>query len=408
VVIWAALLLIFAFAFYLVLGRKEQPKTRPAFPVAITTGTAQKGNIGVYIDAIGTVTPVYTASIFSQVTGAVVNVHYQEGQLVQKGAPLVDIDDRQYVATLLQAEGALQRDQNVLAQAQMDLQRYQDAWARNSVAKQTLDDQEKLVLQNEGTVKNDQGTVQYDQLQVDYCHITAPFTGTVGLRLVDPGNLITAGGTTNPLVVITQLQPITVIFTIPEDSLPAVQAQLRKNAKLPVDVYDRSGQTKLATGELLALDNQIDTTTGTLKLRSVFANEDYALFPNQFVNTRLLVQTLEGVTLVPTACIQQNGQTSFVYVIQDGVVHVRDVQPGVTDNGVTQVTGVDPGDIVADSSFDKLQDNAKVAVSTGGPPGAAGGAGGGGAGHWAHAGGSPHHHHPSGQAGSSDDSGSSN
>lgn len=395
VLIWGAVLLVFALAFYLVLGRKAEVKTRPVLPITITTGTAQTGNIGVYLDAIGTVTPVYTASIFSQVGGQVTAVNYQEGQLVNKGDPLVDIDARQYEATLLQAQGTLEKDENVLGQALMDLKRYQDAWARNAVAKQILDDQVKLVQQSEGTVKNDQGSVNFDQIQVDYCHITAPFTGVVGLRLVDPGNLVTAAASNsgNPLVVVTQIQPITVIFTIPEDSLGAVQIQLRKNHKLAVDVYDRSDQTKLATGELLALDNQIDTTTGTLKLRSVFKNDDYALFPNQFVNTRLLVQTLEGVTLVPAASIQQNGQTSYVYVVENGVAHVRNVTPGISDNGVTQVDGINPGDVVADSSFDKLQDNTKVTIaSAGGPPGAnAGGS--------PHAGRSPHpgHSPPAGE-----------
>src|ERR1700724_155062 len=298
VLIWAALLLLLAGALYLVFGRKEQTQERPVAQITITTATAQKGNIGVYLDAIGTVTPVYTASIFSQVTGVVFAVNYQEGQIVKKGDRLTDIDDRQDVANLLQAQGALQRDENLLAQAKMDLQRYQAAWARNAVAKQILDDQEKLVLQDEGTVKNDQGTVQFDQLQVEYCHIAAPIAGRVGLRLVDPGNLVTAGtsSTANPLVVITQVQPITVIFTIPEDSLDAVQAQLRKNVKLTVDVFDRTAQKKIASGELLALDNQIDTTTGTVRVRSIFNNDDFALFPNQFVNTRLLVETLEGVT----------------------------------------------------------------------------------------------------------------
>ena len=390
VVIWAALLLLFGFAFYLVLSRKSEPKGRPTFPTTITTGVAKKGNIGVYLDAIGTVTPVYTASIYSQVTGAVVAVYYQEGQLVAKGDLLVDIDSRQYEATLLQAQGTLEKDENVLGQARMDLERYQAAWARNAVARQVLDDQDKLVKQDEGTVKNDQGTVEYDQLQVEYCHITAPFAGQVGLRLVDPGNLVNAGASgasSNPLVVVTQLQPITVIFTIPEDSLGSVQAQLRKNQRLAVEVYDRSGQTKLATGELLALDNQIDTTTGTLKLRAVFKNDDSALFPNQFVNTRLLVQQLVGVTLVPTACIQQNGDTSYVYVIQDGIAHVHNVQPGVSDSGFTQVDGINPGDVVADSSFDKLQDNAPVILSgTGGAPGAW-------AGHSPGAGHSPHARH---------------
>jgi multidrug efflux system membrane fusion protein len=365
--VWVAVLVIFGVGLYLVLGRKQETKPRPVAPITITTATAETGNIGVYQEAIGTVTPVYTASIFSQVTGVVTSVNYQEGQLVKKGDPLVDIDARQYEANLLQAQGALERDENLLAQSRMDLERYQAAWARNAVAKQILDDQEKLVMQNEGTVKNDQGTVQFDQVQVDYCHITAPIPGRVGLRLVDPGNLVQAGASvssnSNPLVVITQIQPITVIFTIPEDSLDAVQAQLRKGATLTVDVYDRSAQKKLATGKLLALDNQIDTTTGTVKVRASFSNDDFALFPNQFVNTRLLVQTLEGVTLIPSAAIQQNAQTSFVYVIEDNVAHLRNIKPGVTDHGQTQVEGINPGDVVANSSFDKLQDNAKVTIA---------------------------------------------
>ena len=363
------MLFIFAAVFYFVLGRKEESKPRPVMPITVSPATAQEGSIGVYLEAIGTVTPVYTASIFSQVTGVVWAVNYQEGQLVKKGDPLVDIDSRQYEATLLQAQGALERDQSLLAQSKMDHERYQAAWARNAVAKQTLDDQEKLVLQNEGAVKNDQGTVQFDQIQVEYCHIAAPISGRVGLRLVDPGNLVTAGTSTNsnPLVVITQLQPITVIFTIPEDSIDGLQAQLLKHATLTVDVYDRSAQKKLASGKLLALDNQIDTTTGTVKVRAIFDNDDFALFPNQFVNVRLLVQTLEGVTLIPSAAIQQNGQTSFVYVIENSVAHLRNIKAGVTDNGQTQVEGIKPGDIVADSSFDKLQNNVKITLVTGKP-----------------------------------------
>src|SRR5580658_5573239 len=335
---------------------------RPAPGISITSVTAKKGSIGVYLESIGTVTPVYTASITSQVTGLIVAVHYQEGQAVQKGDPLVDIDPRPYSATLLQAQGALERDQNVLAQAQMDLQRYRTAWDRNAIAKQILDDQDKLVLQNQGTVKNDQGTVQYDQVQLDFCHITAPIAGRVGLRLVDPGNVVqSAGGTT--LLVITQLDPITVIFTVPEDSLDAVQDRLRAHAKLSVDAFDRTALRNIANGQLLTLDNQIDTTTGTVKGRALFPNTDDLLFPNQFVNTRLLVNTLQGVTLVPSSAIQQNGQASFVYVIQKNVAHMRSVKAGVTNAGITQVDGVNPGDVVANSSFDKLQDNIAVVVS---------------------------------------------
>jgi multidrug efflux system membrane fusion protein len=371
--IWFAIVAIFGFAFYLVLGVKPAPKKAGgrrgvAGPINITTATAQKGDIGNYLDSIGTVTPVYTASMFAQITGTVTDVHFTEGQEVKKGDPLVDIDSRQYEASLLQSQGALERDQNLLGQAQMDLKRYQDAWARNAVSKQILDDQDKLVHQDQGSVKNDQGLVNFAQVQVDYCHITAPISGRVGLRLVDPGNLVTAGSNANssPLAVITQIHPITVVFTIAEDHLTAVLTQLRKDSKLAVDVYDRADQTKLATGELTALDNQIDTTTGTVRVRSTFANEDGFLFPNQFVNTRLLVETLKDVTLVPTATIQQNGQTSFVYVIQDEVAHLRDIKVGIADDrlGVTQVEGVEPGEVLANSSFDKLQDGDKITLAS--------------------------------------------
>ena len=254
----------------------------------------------------------------------------------------------------------------------MDLVRYRDAWARNAIAKQILDDQEKLVLQDEGTVKNDQGTVQFDQVQVDYCHITAPIAGRVGLRLVDPGNVVQSSGSTT-LAVITQLRPITVIFTIPEDSLGPVLARLRAKARLTVDAFDRTAQSKIASGTLLTLDNQIDTTTGTVKARAVFDNKNDALFPNQFVNARLLVKTLEGVTLIPASAMQQNGQASFVYVIQNNVAHMRSIKPGVTDGGITQVDGINPGDVVANSSFDKLQDNAAVVVAAKSAPAAANG-----------------------------------
>ena len=346
---------------------KNAKKAKPAPPkITITSATATKGNIGIYLEEIGTVTPVYTDSMTSEVTGLVVAVHYREGQLVSKGDPLVDIDSRPYRANLLQAQGALERDQNLLAQAQMDLDRYRTAWARNAIQKQLLDDQEKLVLQDEGTVKNDQGTVEFDQIQVDFCHITAPIGGRVGLRLVDPGNVVQAEGTVT-LAVITQMQPITVIFIIPEDSLGPVEDRLRKKATLTVDAYDRTALTKIASGKLLTLDNQIDTTTGTVKARAVFDNKNDALFPNQFVNTRLLVNTLQGVTLIPASAIQQNGQASFVYVIQNNIAHLRTIKPGVTDGGLTQVDTINPGDVVANSSFDKLQENTAVAISNPAP-----------------------------------------
>jgi multidrug efflux system membrane fusion protein len=375
--VWIVLLLVFALAFLLVLRHHDTTTKASAgggrrggaggAPVALTTATATKGNIGVYLDAIGTVTPVYTASITSQVTGPVIAVHFTEGQIVKKGDPLIDIDPRPFQATLMQAQGTLERDQAILAQGMMDRDRYREAWARNAIPKQTLDDQEKIVQQQAGTVKNDQGTVAFDQVQLGYSHITAPITGRVGLRLVDPGNVVQASGTTT-LAVITQLQPITVIFAIPEDNLGQVQPRLRQRAKLPVDAYDRALLNKIGTGTLLTLDNQIDTTTGTVKGRASFPNRDASLFPNQFVNTRLLVNTLQGVTIIPSSAIQQNGTASFVYVIEDGTAHMRNVKPGVTEGENTSVTGLNPGDVVADSSFDKLQDKAKVVVSKQPPP----------------------------------------
>jgi len=367
---WVLILLVFGVGFWLVLHHQEATTAKAprggGGPVTVTTLTAQKGDIGVYLDAIGTVTPVYTSSITSQVNGIVTAVYYKEGQIVHKGDALIDIDSRPYRATLMQAQGTLERDQNVLAMAKMDLQRYHEAWDRRAIPKQQLDDQEKIVLQNQGTVKLDEGTVQFDQVQVSYCHIVAPITGKVGLRLVDPGNVVQSSGATT-LVVIAQMSPITVIFTIPEDSLGPVQERLRNKAVLTVDAFDRSGQQKIASGKLLTLDNQIDTTTGTVKARATFENKDGALFPNQFVNVRLLVNTLHDATLIPGSAIQHNGQTAFVYVLQDNTAHMRTIKPGVTDGGTTQVTGLLPGDVLANSSFDKLQDNSKV-VTANNPP----------------------------------------
>ncbi len=368
VLVWIALLLIFAVVFFFILRRHDDSKTAAATKrgaggaVSLTVATAVKGNIGVYLNSIGTVTPVYTASITSQANGAVTRVYFREGQMVRKGDPLIDIDPRPYQATLLQAQGVLERDQGILAQAAMDLNRYRDAWSRNAIPRQTLDDQEKIVLQDQGTVKNDQGTVQYDQVQLSYTHITAPITGRIGLRLVDPGNVQQAAGTT-PLAVITQIEPITVIFTIAEDYLSQIQPRLRQRAALPVDAFDRTALKQIATGTLLTFDNQIDTTTGTVKARALYPNKDGALFPNEFVNTRLLVNTLQGATLIPTSAVQHNGTQAFVYVIQNDTAQLRSIQVGVTEGQTTEVTGINPGDVLANSSFDRLQDKAKVTVS---------------------------------------------
>lgn len=376
--IWGALLFLIALIVFWAMrhkGESTQSSSAGAAggrhaltgPVTIITATATKGDIGVYLDAIGTVTALYTDSITAQVTGVITAVHYKEGQVVRKGDPLIDIDPRPYEAQVIQAEGALERDQNLLAQAQMDLQRYKDAWARNAIPRQTLEDQEKIVLQDQGTVKNDQGTLRYNQVQVAYCHITAPISGRVGLRLVDPGNLVTANATTS-LVVITETQPITVVATISEDSLGEVIAQPHHGINLPLDAFDRANEKKIASGRVISFDNQIDTTTGTIKVRALFPNKNGELYPNQFVNTRLLVKTLHSQILLPSSAVQHNGSTAFVYVIQNGQASVRTIKTGVADGGKIAVEGVNEGEIVADSSFDKLQNGVKVNITKQAPP----------------------------------------
>ncbi|MGA2205716.1 MAG: efflux RND transporter periplasmic adaptor subunit [Terracidiphilus sp.] len=365
------ILLLFALLFVWVWRQHSVSSTAPAGggrggamggPVAITAATATKGSIGVYLDAIGTVTPEYADYITAQVTGVITAVHYREGQSVRKGDPLIDIDPRPYAAQLAQAQGTLDRDQNLLAEAQMDLKRYQDAWAKNAIPRQTLEDQEKLVLQDQGTVQNDQGTVQYDQVEVGYCHITSPIDGRLGLRLVDPGNLVTANSTT-PLVLVTQIQPITVIFTLAEDSLPEVQEQMRSGKALTVEAYDRTQQKLLEKGKLITIDNQIDSVTGTVKLRAQFNNPGELLFPNEFVNTRLLVKTLDNQTLIPSSAIQHNGATDFVFLIQNNKAVMRTVKSGISDQGNTAVTGIKPGDVVANSSFQKLTNGSPIVLS---------------------------------------------
>jgi multidrug efflux system membrane fusion protein len=369
ILVWVVILLLFALLFWWVMHHRQAPaatgggrRAAAGGTVTLNVVTAKKGNIGVYLDAIGTVTPVYTTTLISQVTGVITQVHYREGQLVHRGEPLIQIDPRPFQANVLTAQGALDRDTNLLAQAQMDLKRYQDAWARNAIPKQTLDDQEKIVLQFQGTVKVDQGTLQFDQIQLGFANITSPISGRVGLRLVDPGNLATASSTT-PLAVVTQLQPITVVFTIPEDNVNELEQRLRHNKALAVDALDRTNEAKVASGTLEATDNQIDTTTGTLKLRALFANKDNALFPNQFVNARLLINTLENVVLIPSSAIQHNGDVSYVFLVQNQVAHIHNVTPGVSEAGQTAVQGLNSGDVVADSSFEKLQDGSRVAIT---------------------------------------------
>lgn len=370
------LLLIFAGIFYLVLRKNGSqqaahgpgPSRMFGGPVTLTAAPAKVGDIGVYLNNIGTVTPVNTATIYNQVSGVVTRVYYAEGEFVRKGQPLIEIDPRQYQANVDTATGTLERDSNLLAQAKMDLARYQAAWARNAIARQTLEDQEKLVQQDQGLVQADKGALEFDKVQLSYCHIVAPFDGKVGLRLVDPGNLVQASSST-PLVVVTQMEPTTVVFVLPESNLEQVLKQTRVGHKLTVEAWDASQTHKLATGELTALDNQVDTTTGTVKLRATFANRQDLLYPNQFVNTRLLVDTEHNKTLIPSQAIQHNGQESFVFLIVNGkkpnekIAKMQDVTPGITNEGMTAVTGINPGAIVATSSFEKLRNCSEVRIA---------------------------------------------
>ena len=335
----------------------ESPLTTPN----IRTATVHRGSIGEYIEALGTVTPLATVNLYSQVNGEVVAVHYVEGQMVHKGDPLIDIDPRPYEAQLQEYQGQLERDQAVLKQAEIDLARYREAAAQDAVARQTFEDQEQTVEQDRGTVKNDLGQVEYGKVQLSYCHLTSPISGRVGLRLVDPGNVVFSGGS-SPIVVITQLQPITVVFNVAEDYLDKLRSAVTHREALPVDAFDRAQLKLLATGKLLTLDNQVDTSTGTIRFRGQFDNADLALFPNQFVNARLLVQTLQDQILVPAAAVQHNGVSAFVYVVRDGTVHLQAVKEIATERGDAAINGLREGDVVAVTGFDKIQDGTRIAV----------------------------------------------
>jgi len=354
--------LIGASGVFLVLHRGAHAQATEANqPVIIHATAARKGDMGIYIDALGTVVPEATVNLFSQITGQVLAVHFREGQLVRQGDSLIDIDPRLYQAQLQQAEGVLDRDRGILAQQKTNLDRYREAFAEHAVAKQILDDQEQAVVQVNGTVRNDVGQVQYAQTQLSYCQLTAPISGRVGLRLIDAGNTVFSGSS-SPLVVITKLQPITVVFNVAEDHLSEVLAQLRQHRPLIVDAFDRSAATRLASGTLQTLDNQIDTTAGTLRFRGEFSNKDLALFPNQFVNVRLLVKTLKDRVLIPNASIQRNGTQAFVYVVRQNKVSLQNITELSTDGGVTAVEGLQTGEFIILSSFDKLQDGTKVTI----------------------------------------------
>ena len=357
---------VLAFGIYFAIQSQKHKRASAAaasvsYPIIIHAGVARKGNIGVYINALGTVTPLSTVNVYSQVSGQVVAVRYREGQTVQKGDPLIEIDPRPYLAQLQEVEGLLDHDRGVLKQAEIDLARYKEAFAEQAVSKQILDDQEQTVVQDQGTVKYDLGQAESAKVQLSYCYISSPISGRVGLRLVDAGNLV-ASGTSSPLVVVTQLQPITVVFNVSEDHLGEVQSRLRQHSALVVDAFDRTAQVKVASGTLLTLDNQIDTSTGTIRFRGGFANRDFALFPNQFINARLLVQTLKNAVLIPNSAIQRNGTQAFVFVVANNTISIRNVAERGTDGTATAVEGLHEGEKIALSSFDKLQDGTSVTL----------------------------------------------
>ena len=332
-----------------------------AIPVSVSP--VKQGNIGVYVNALGTVTPVYSVTVTSRVTGELMNVYYHEGQMVHKGQLLAEIDPRPYQAVYLQAQGQLERDTAQLSNAKTDLERYSMAYAQHAIPEQTVATQQATVGQDQGTVKFDEGNLASAKVNLDYAKITAPIDGRVGLRTVDPGNIVPANGTTG-LLTITQLQPITVIFNMAEDYISEVATQTRAGHKLQVDALDRDNSTDLARGTLLTLDNQIDTTTGTVRARATFPNRDFKLFPNEFVNARLLVRTLNNVNLIPTAAIQRNNDEAFVYVVNTTAktVHSRDIKVATTDGDNAAVTGVNPGETLVTDGFDKLEEGSKIAI----------------------------------------------
>lgn len=342
---------------------------RGAGAIPVVVASARKGDIGVYFTGLGTVTPIYTVTVKSQISGYLMQVLYQEGQTVHKDEILAEIDPRPYQVMLEQAQANLAKDEANLENANVDLARYQTLAPLKAIPEQQLATQQALVKSDAAVVQTDQAQIDSAKLNLTYCHVTAPITGRVGLRLIDPGNYVTANDSTG-LVVITQIQPISVIFTLPEDQLPDVLAKMHAGARLKVEAYDREMANKIGEGALSTLDNQIDPTTGTVKLRATFDNRDGSLFPNQFVNARLLVQEKKGVVLVPTATVQRNSQQTYVYLVvpatptkPDLTVTVRNITVGTTEGDDTEITsGLNPGDQVVMTGVDKLQEGTPIKV----------------------------------------------
>ena len=352
---------------------ESQPKTtgRSQFggPVPVGVATVQKGDMPVTLTGLGTVTPLATVTVKTQLNGYLTQVAFQEGQMVKKGDFLAQIDPRPYQVALEQAEGQLAKDQALLKNAQLDLVRYNTLVAQNSVATQTRDTQVSLVAQDQAAIKTDQAQVDAQKLNLVYAHIVSPVTGRVGLRQVDAGNYVQTSDP-NGIVVVTQLQPISVIFTLPEDNLPAVVKQLHKGATLAATAYDRTGTTELGKGHLETVDNQIDTTTGTVKLRAIFDNEQEILFPNQFVNVGLLVDTLHDTDIVPSAAIQHGAPGAFVYVVKpDQTAAVQQVKLGPGDGQhIAVLDGLQPGEKVVVDGSDRLREGAKVTLAAAANP----------------------------------------
>ena len=372
--LWLSLcvLLVLGLVVYLVWSHIAAAKSAAAVkaaakgppPIPVVAATSHKGDIGVYYSGLGAITPFATVTVRSRVDGQLMSIRYREGDTIHKGDLLVEIDDGPYQAALTQAEGQLIRDQALLDNARIDLARYQHLGLRRKPSpEQQLATQQALVHQDEGVVKLDQGQIESAKVNLAYCKIAAPVTGRIGLRLIDPGNIVQAADA-NGLVVITQMDPISAIFTISEDQLQVVLEKTAAGQTLEVDAYNRDDKTKLAQGSLTTLDNQIDPTTGTLKLRATFQNAKGTLFPNQFVNVRLLVQEKRGVTLVPTAAVQRNSQATYVYVVKpDSTVTVRPITIGTTEGNDSEVTsGLAPGEVVVMTGVDKLQEGSKVAA----------------------------------------------
>lgn len=366
--LWLLLLaLLVAVVVWWVLRRHEAANTgryTNTGPMPVGTATVVKGDMPVVDNALGTVTPLATVTVQTQINGQLIDVGFQEGQMVNKGDFLAQIDPRPYQVALEQAQGQLAKDQAALADAELDLARYKKLVAQNAIATQTLDTQVATVAQDKGTVQTDQAAVDAQKLNLVYCHITSPVGGRVGLRQVDPGNYIQTSSTTG-IVVVTQVQPISVIFTLPEDSLPAVLDQVHAGHKLQATAYDRTGNKEIEVGELATIDNQIDTTTGTLKLRANFANSTLNLFPNQFVNIKLKVDTLQGTSIVSDAAIQRGAPGTFVYLVKpDNTVTAQPVTLGPDDGQKVAITkGLEPGQVVVTDGADRLKEGAKIAVT---------------------------------------------